>query len=80
MVAKGRDASPLFPAVVKNVACKNFEVGMRPRHESYLFSRSDNDLFYDLTYSRDSNSLRFTIMYWANRSCSGQTVVVIYEL
>lgn len=26
MVAKGKDASPLFPAVVKNVACKNLEV------------------------------------------------------
>jgi AP-3 complex subunit beta len=26
MVAKGKDASDLFPAVVKNVVCKNLEV------------------------------------------------------
>ena len=26
MIAKGKDASGLFPAVVKNVACKNIEV------------------------------------------------------
>ena len=26
MIAKGKDASLLFPAVVKNVACKNIEV------------------------------------------------------
>ncbi|XP_067931341.1 AP-3 complex subunit beta-2-like [Watersipora subatra] len=26
LVAKGKDASPLFPAVVKNVVCKNLEV------------------------------------------------------
>lgn len=27
MVAKGKDTSELFPAVVKNVAAKNLEVG-----------------------------------------------------
>ena len=26
MIAKGKDASSLFPAVVKNVACKNIEI------------------------------------------------------
>lgn len=28
MVAKGKDASGLFPAVVKNVVCKNLEVSV----------------------------------------------------
>lgn len=27
MIARGKNASDLFPAVVKNVACKNIEVG-----------------------------------------------------
>ena len=26
MIARGKNASDLFPAVVKNVACKNIEV------------------------------------------------------
>ncbi len=34
MVAKGKDASDLFPAVVKNVVSKNIEVGSR-RPEIY---------------------------------------------
>lgn len=29
MVAKGKDASDLFPAVVKNVVSKNLEVGRK---------------------------------------------------
>lgn len=28
MIARGKNASDLFPAVVKNVACKNIEVGI----------------------------------------------------
>lgn len=30
MIARGKNASDLFPAVVKNVACKNIEVGNEP--------------------------------------------------
>lgn len=30
MIARGKNASDLFPAVVKNVACKNIEVGIIP--------------------------------------------------
>lgn len=30
MIARGKNASDLFPAVVKNVACKNIEVGISP--------------------------------------------------
>ena len=28
MIARGKNASDLFPAVVKNVACKNIEVSL----------------------------------------------------
>lgn len=30
MIARGKNASDLFPAVVKNVACKNIEVRNKP--------------------------------------------------
>lgn len=30
MIARGKNASDLFPAVVKNVACKNIEVRISP--------------------------------------------------
>lgn len=30
MIARGKNASDLFPAVVKNVACKNIEVRLHP--------------------------------------------------
>lgn len=30
MIARGKNASDLFPAVVKNVACKNIEVCNEP--------------------------------------------------
>lgn len=32
MVAKGKDASDLFPAVVKNVVSKNLEVGIKYKY------------------------------------------------
>lgn len=31
MIARGKNASELFPAVVKNVACKNIEVSFDER-------------------------------------------------
>lgn len=31
MIARGKNASELFPAVVKNVACKNIEVSFDKR-------------------------------------------------
>ena len=38
MVAKGKDASDLFPAVVKNVVSKNIEVGNFLYVYIYIFS------------------------------------------
>ena len=41
MVAKGKDASVLFPAVVKNVVSKNLEVS------NYAFMYHGNLCFFD---------------------------------
>ena len=36
MIARGKNTSDLFPAVVKNVACKNIEVSIQLPAEIYL--------------------------------------------
>ena len=41
MVAKGKDASDLFPAVVKNVVSKNLEVG-QPLQKLLFSSKKTN--------------------------------------
>ena len=55
MVAKGKDASDLFPAVVKNVVSKNLEVGftifLQLKDSFLLFQNSPKNL--DPSYKMD---------------------------
>jgi hypothetical protein len=50
MIARGKNASDLFPAVVKNVACKNIEVSLGASQPSHIYCsmklRSHIHLFF----------------------------------
>ena len=47
MVAKGKDASDLFPAVVKNVVAKNIEVRMKILLSFYTSKFQENVVMND---------------------------------
>lgn len=47
MIARGKNASDLFPAVVKNVACKNIEVSATREESPSSTSRNKPELVGD---------------------------------
>lgn len=54
MIARGKNASDLFPAVVKNVACKNIEVCDQPLSDFKVCGSKSSDLdqrFGSYTYA-----------------------------
>uniref|UniRef100_A0A8C9WGJ3 AP-3 complex subunit beta n=1 Tax=Scleropages formosus TaxID=113540 RepID=A0A8C9WGJ3_SCLFO len=62
MIARGKNASDLFPAVVKNVACKNIEVSP-PRPSRYRdISQTDPNQLIRASALRVLSSIRVTII------------------
>lgn len=79
MIAKGKNASSLFPAVVKNVACKNIEVKKLVYVYLERYAEEQQDLAL-LSISTFQRGLKVYLLCFMVRENSKWFLIVIIPL